>query len=160
MARFAGVAATRYGWCMHNRFADNPSNSLFRNILRISPLNSKILQEFPPKPLIPIDTKIKSFSPRCRPSPFSENRELVFLIIAEIHPRECQTPDKPLHPTRTDPFPAVRLHAPLAAGRRDSAGRDTFSAICVRSAIMGFLSLAVSTNALPLRTEWEGESYW
>jgi hypothetical protein len=39
-------------------------------------------------------------------------------------------------------------------------GGGTHSVICARSAIMGFLSLAVSTNALPLRTEREGESYW
>jgi hypothetical protein len=32
--------------------------------------------------------------------------------------------------------------------------------ICGRSVIMRFLSVTVSTNALPLRTEWEGESYW
>jgi hypothetical protein len=115
-----GVAATRYGWCMHNRFADKPSNSLSRNILRISPLKSKILQEFLPKPLIPIDTKIKKFQPKVQ-CPFSENRELAFLIVAEIRPREYQTPDKPPHPTRTDPFLAVRLHAPPTAGRRDSA---------------------------------------
>jgi len=30
-------------------------NSLFRNILPITPLNSKILREFPPNPMIPKD---------------------------------------------------------------------------------------------------------
>jgi hypothetical protein len=32
-------------------------NSLFRNILHITPLNSKILREFPPNPMIPIDRR-------------------------------------------------------------------------------------------------------
>src|ERR1019366_8308821 len=33
---------------------DTPK-SLFRNIFHISPLNSKILRDFPPNPMIPID---------------------------------------------------------------------------------------------------------
>jgi hypothetical protein len=80
-----GVAATRYGWCMHNRFADKPSNSLSRNILRISPLKSKILQEFLPKPLIPIDTKIKSFSPKSN-APFLRTENWPFSSLQKFVP--------------------------------------------------------------------------
>ena len=50
----AGVEAMKSGTNPQLGLYD-AANSLFRNILHISPFNPKIWRDFPPNPMIPID---------------------------------------------------------------------------------------------------------